>query len=112
MCVRPSRRSWALRLAQADALGGEELVVCPECKAADAALAEIALLARHDVAAAARAFAYDLALCGKLRRGQLRCVTAAQLAHHVLNARHERLRRKLAALDLDELLLPLGREFR
>ena len=46
-----------LGLAQADALGGEELVVCPEGKAADAALAEIALLARHDIAAAARASA-------------------------------------------------------
>ena len=56
-----------LGLAQADALGGQEFVVCPEGKAADAALAEIALLACHDVAAAARAFAYYLAVRWKLR---------------------------------------------
>ena len=56
-----------LGLAQADALGSEEFVVCPKRKAADAALAEIALLARHDVAAAARAFAYDLAVRWKPR---------------------------------------------
>ena len=56
-----------LGLAQADALGGEEFVVCPKREAADAALAEIALLARHHVAAAARAFAYDLAVRWKPR---------------------------------------------
>ena len=94
-------------------LCGKEPVVPPQPEAAVVFLAEEALFALADLAAAAGAFADDLPAGGEqhLRAGD-DLIGFHQLGEHIRNAGHELVRGKLAALHLLQAVFPFGGEKR